>query len=695
MTSRRPSAVPARAAALALAASVASLASPAAAQDFPVEDAFFLLQGCADLEGGVVELTTCYEPGDICHWSQASMMASVPGTFTVDLAWDITGVKEFSEAYVRVESGLGPGIVYTKGAAFFGTDAWCEPQPCGGFEPDISFEVQPGDVVHFELTNHNEPCFGGDGIRCRFENLRFVPAPGIADLGYSLDAAHLHDVPSSGTGAVAIPYAMDMLPDVTGDGVADYVVGLPRDSASAEDRGRAQLRSGADGAVVHEVVGAPGGLLGWSVAGVGDVDGDGVHDYGFAAPDHPGTFGGPGRVDIWSGADGSHLLGLVGQAPSSGFGTSLDGVGDVDGDGLDEFVVGSPNEGSSSGVVRVFKGNGLVVYRRDGTANLDQLGEVVAGVGDVDADGVPDFAASEPGFDAGGVNGAGRVLVWSGATGDLLWTVEGTENSQHLARVIAGVGDFDGDGHDDVAFGDSSADPGDSPFNVGLVEVFSGANGRRIFRRLGTEASDFLGRAVSAAGDVDGDGFDDLAVGSPRSFGAPGRVLVYGGPDGHVILDAQVSHRTNLGRTVAGGHDLDGDGRPDLVVGALDPVRAGRFLALSTDPELQTEPRLDAAGTLQPGSPLRFNVSGGVPNTVSALVTGLVAQEQTMFGGVLVPRLDIVRVGHVTDNAGRLQIDTSWATGPAAQQPLVVQFWMPSPEAAGGFEATNAVALTP
>ena len=191
--------------------------------------------------------------------------------------WDITGVKEYTECVVSVDSALG--FAYVKGAPFIGTDAWCEPQPCGGADRDISFAVAAGDVVRFELTNHGEPCFGGDdGTRCSFENLRFEPAAGIHPLGFGLSAAPIHEIALASPPKQAFVQDIDVLPDLDGDGIDDYVVGLPGADLESGNHGSVRVHSGAGGGLLQEHVGASGGWLGYSVTDAGDMDGDGVHD---------------------------------------------------------------------------------------------------------------------------------------------------------------------------------------------------------------------------------------------------------------------------------------------------------------------------------------------------------------------------------------------------------------------------------
>jgi hypothetical protein len=459
--------------------------------------------------------------------------------------------------------------------------------------------------------------------------------------------------------------------------------------------GRVRVHSGADGALLHEALGTSGGWLGYSVTAAGDLDGDGVQDFAAGAPRHPGPFNGPGRVVAWSGADGSVLLELPGPQSGSRFGWCIDDVGDVNGDATDDLVVGSPGEGPSQGAVRVYSGaDGSLLYHVPGSGTLARLGETVAGVGDVDADGVPDFAAAAPGTTVAGVVGAGEVFVWSGATGAVLLNIQGTQNSEALTREIEGVGDFNGDGHDDFAFGDFAGKLIGTPSGVGRFEIRSGLDGHLLLQHYGAENSDNLGHDVAALGDLDGNGFPDVAVGEP-GFGTSGRVLIFGGPAGQLLLDARAPNHRYVGRIVSGGADLDGDGRGDLLLGLKTPAGVDRVLAVDSEPALQAQPQLRAGGSLQPGTPLTLNVRGGPPQAMAVLVLGFTAQDLPLFGGIVVPAADRLISGLMTDAAGAFTVTSTWPSGPAALAPIVVQVWMTSPDAAGGFEATNAVALTP
>jgi hypothetical protein len=247
------------------------------------------------------------------------------------------------------------------------------------------------------------------------------------------------------------------------------------------------------------------------------------------------------------------------------------------------------------------------LYIVNGAATIDRLGASVCAVGDVDADGFGDLAIGAPGSDAFAVN-AGQVLVISGRTRQTIRTWTGSAASQFFGTSLAACGDLNSDGHADVVvagtgrsggpngsvvvrsgatgavlrswsgtpgFGGALAADGDvtgdgvsdvlvGNANIGNVWVFNGASGALV--RQHVEFFDF-GYAVAYVGDVDADGRAEYAVGSPESYGG---VLVYSGGTGMQLWDAFGALGEQLGVSMTGSADLNGDGKPELVVGAGD-----------------------------------------------------------------------------------------------------------------------------
>jgi hypothetical protein len=242
--------------------------------------------------------------------------------------------------------------------------------------------------------------------------------------------------------------------DVDADGTADILVGSPYHRVGGVTRGLARVHSGKDGSVIWSIVGESGDFFGYDVAGAGDVDADGHDDILVGAP-KDGTAGAQaGAALVYSGRDGALLHTLLGENPGEQAGTTVAGLGDVDGDGCDDVLVGSPNDsaaGDHAGGVSVWSGRtGNRIEKLVGDAVGDVFGLGLASIGDVDFDGVPDFAVGAPGNDALG-DWTGQVKVYSGADRRALETLLGGTAGEAFGYQLAGGGDVNGDGVPDFA----------------------------------------------------------------------------------------------------------------------------------------------------------------------------------------------------------------------------------------------------
>ena len=199
-----------------------------------------------------------------------------------------------------------------------------------------------------------------------------------------------------------------------------------------------------------------------------------------------------------------------------------------------------------------------VIREFDGDSAGDQFGWIARSMGDVDRDGITDFVTSAPTSGAGGLN-AGRVYVYSSASGKLLWRADGKPGEQ-LGTGVESAGNVDGDGTQDVIAG--------APYS-GRAYVYSGKDGHVLFTLKAENDSDSFGVHVSTAGDVDRDGHADFIVGAPanNAGGAgAGRAYVYSGKDGHVLLTLTGEHAGDaFGTSVAGYADSV---RSFIVIGA-------------------------------------------------------------------------------------------------------------------------------
>ena len=314
-----------------------------------------------------------------------------------------------------------------------------------------------------------------------------------------------------------------------------------------------------------------GARLGWSVAGPGDVDGDGVADLAAGAPFDPVGSVQVGSVRVWSGASGALLHALPGDGALDHFGWSLAPAGDVDGDGRADLVVGAPDSAQGApggGLVRIVSGkDGAILFQILGSAAGEHLGNAVAGGADLDLDGTADVAAAAWLASPSGA-ASGRVEVRSPKSGALLLALAGSAAGDRLGAALALVGDCDGDGFGDLAAG---ADQGGGT-GGGYARVVSGAGGALLWNASGTSPGDRFGAALAAIGDVDLDGFPDVAIGAPRAWAAGERrgcVRVVCGRTGATLRTLAGSLAgEEFGAALCGAGDLDGDGVPDLWVGS-------------------------------------------------------------------------------------------------------------------------------
>lgn len=360
--------------------------------------------------------------------------------------------------------------------------------------------------------------------------------------------------------------------DGDADGHEDLAVGAPSSDAGGFDSGEVRLLSGQDASVLFDVPGvAPGERFGSAVAAGGDVDGDGRDDVIAGAP--LGSFAGQptGIARLLSGADGSTLREWHGEGAGDAFGTAVCAAGDVDADGSPDLAVGAPYRSTlkpNAGALYVFSGaTGNLIRQLEGQTSQARLGRALAPIGDFDRDGTPDLVAGAPGEKLGG-DQLGAVRVVSGANGATLLSVLGTDPGGNFGQAIAPAGDFDLDGRPDILVGSPSESTGPLDPSVGAIRIVSGADGSILFAKLATESTTPLGGSVAGGDDVDADGRPDFLVGRPGVAGVPGAVDVRSGDGGGLLATlAGESDGDQFGVGLALA-DVDGDGIRDAVVGA-------------------------------------------------------------------------------------------------------------------------------
>jgi len=371
--------------------------------------------------------------------------------------------------------------------------------------------------------------------------------------------------------------------DVNGDGYADVIVGAHYDDNNGSASGSARVLSGRNGSILYTFNGdSAGDVFGCSVSGAGDVNNDGYADVivGAYGDDNNGTDSGSARV--LSGVNGAILYTFNGDSVRDYFGESVSGAGDVNNDGYADVIVGAAgddNNGADSGSARVFSGvDGSILYTFNGDSAGDWFGFSVSSAGDVNNDGYADVIVGARGDDNNG-SLSGSVRVLSGANGAVLYTFNGDSAGDEFGWSVSGAGDVNNDGYDDVIVGAPYDDNNGS--NSGSARVLSGRNGSILYTFNGDSANDVFGYSVSSAGDVNNDGYDDVIVGAfgdDNTGSNSGSARVLSGRNGSILYTFNGdSADDEFGVSVSSAGDVNGDGYDDVIVGAHGDDNNGSY----------------------------------------------------------------------------------------------------------------------
>jgi hypothetical protein len=385
--------------------------------------------------------------------------------------------------------------------------------------------------------------------------------------------------------------------DVNGDGYSDVIVGAYNYDNPIDGEGSAFVYHGS-AAGISTIANAvtksnqQGARMGYSVASAGDVNGDGYSDVIVGATGYDNGENQEGAVFIYHGSatgiSTTSVTLIEGNQASAAMGISVGSAGDVNGDGYSDVIVGAyqyDNGETNEGAAFLYHGSatGITITA---AAMLEcnqvnaQMGQSVASAGDVNGDGYSDVIVGAWQYDNGETDEGAAFTYHGSATGinsTATAMIESNQADASMGYSVAGAGDVNGDGYSDIIIGASGYDNGETDEGAAFIYHGSATGISTTAAAIleSNQSSAQMGRSVAGAGDVNGDGYSDVIVGAygyDNGESNEGAAFIYHGTATGILTTAIVmieGNQTNasLGTSVAGAGDINGDGYSDIIVG--------------------------------------------------------------------------------------------------------------------------------